>query len=265
MEYVEAILLGIVQGIAEFLPISSSGHLVIAGDLIHRATGREMNLENQLQLNVAVHLGTLFSILVVYRNDLLRVLRDVRLCLLIVLATIPVAVVGLLFHDVIEQQLQSPLSAGIMLFLTAALLLCANASPGGNVELNRISVTQAGLIGLFQAFAIVPGISRSGSTISGGLILDLKPDDAARFSFLIAVPAIGGAVVLTAAKMAKGEGSAQPLSVLAVGAAVAFVVGWASLSWLIGIVRRGQLRWFAWYCVAVGTATVLWQLAERAN
>ena len=262
-EYLEAVLLGIVQGIAEFLPVSSSGHLVIAGDLLQRWTGRKVDPERNLQLNVAVHLGTLFSILVVYRRDLLRVLRNLRLCLFIVLATVPVAIVGLSCKEIVETHLMNPLAAGIGLFITAGILALAERSASGEAAMESITGKQAGIIGLFQAIAIVPGISRSGSTISGGLLTGLKPEDAARFSFLIAIPAIAGAVVVTSKGIFDGEGGDNPLPALLVGAVVAFLVGCVSLRWLIGLIRRRQLRWFAWYCVVAGGVTVIWQLGER--
>ncbi|MFQ5732367.1 MAG: undecaprenyl-diphosphate phosphatase [Planctomycetaceae bacterium] len=262
MDYLEAVLLGVVQGVAEFLPISSSGHLVIVGAVLREWTGREVDPESNLQLNVAVHLGTLFSILLVYRRDLPRVLRDVRLCLFIVLATLPVAVVGLTLQDVLKAHLFTPLAAGVCLFVTAGLLACAERSPGGSSTTGCMTAKQAGTIGLFQALAILPGVSRSGSTISAGLLTGMEPDDAARFSFFIAIPAIAGAVVVTAKDMLTGEGGDTSLPVLLVGAAVAFLVGWLSLRGLLGLVRRRQLRWFAWYCAVAGAATVAWQLAR---
>jgi len=262
-DILRAILLGVVQGITEFLPVSSSGHLVIVNDLLQRWTDKQVDPESNLQLNVAVHLGTLFSILVVYRRDLPGVLRNVRLGALIVLATVPVAVMGLLFKDVIETHLLNPLSAGISLLLTATLLMIAERVRGGEARMESLTVRQAGIIGLFQAVAIVPGVSRSGSTISGGLLTGMKPEEAARFSFLIAIPAIAGAVVLTTKDILDGEAQENTLTVLLVGAAVAFLVGWLSLHWLIGVVRRRRLRWFAWYCGIAGTAAIIWQVVER--
>jgi len=262
-DYLEAVLLGIVQGIAEFLPISSSGHLVIAGELVQRFTGRTVDPESNLQLNVALHLGTLFSILAVYRRDLPAVLRNMRLCGLIVLATVPVGIVGLLLKDTIEEHLLNPLAAGVCLFVTAGMLALAERTAGGETPLQKLTVLQAAVVGLFQAIAILPGVSRSGSTISGGMLTGLKPEDAARFSFLIAIPAIGGAVVLTFKSMLEGKGGDNPLPVLLAGAMVAFLVGWGSLRGLIGLIRRRQLRWFAWYCALAGTATVVWQVSER--
>jgi undecaprenyl-diphosphatase len=262
-DYLEAVLLGIVQGVAEFLPVSSSGHLVIAGELVQRFTGRTVDPESNLQMTVALHLGTLLSILVVYRRDLPAVLRNSRLCALIVLATVPVGIVGLLLKDAIEQHLLNPLAAGVCLFVTAAMLALAERTAGGEATIHQMTTRQAGIIGLFQAVAILPGVSRSGSTISAGLLTGLKPEDAARFSFLIAIPAIGGAVVLTTKHMLEGKGGDNPPAVLLAGAAVAFLVGWVSLRALIGLIRRRRLRWFAWYCALAGAATVAWQVSER--
>lgn len=261
MDYLKAILLGVVQGVAEFLPISSSGHLVIAGELVHRLTGRDVaDPQSDLQLYVALHLGTLFSILVVYRRDLLPVLRNVRLSAFIVVATVPAAIVGLLGKDAVEAYLLSPLAAGIGLLVTAALLAWAQSASGGSAVAEDLTFAKAGIIGLFQAVALAPGVSRSGSSISGGMLCGLQPDQAARFSFLIAVPAIAGASV----RLLAGEGGAFPLPALLAGALVSFFVGWGSLNWLLGIVRRGQLRWFCWYCATVGTAAIVWQVIERS-
>ena len=260
-ELITAIILGIVQGIAEFLPISSSGHIVIVNELLQRSNGRVADAANTLQMNIAVHLGTLFSILVVYRKDLVPLLKNVRLGLLIVLATLPVVVVALLLREPV-QQIHTPLAAGIGLFITAGFLLLADFSSGGEEGIEQLTPLRAGLIGCFQALAIVPGVSRSGSTISGGLLTGLRPDAAAKFSFFIAIPAILGAVVFSAKGMLDGKGGNNPPLMLVIGAVVAFLVGWGSLTALLALVRRRRLRWFAWYCLAVGTAVVVWQVAE---
>lgn len=262
MDYLDALLLGIIQGVAEFLPISSSGHLVIADALLRDLRGREFDPEANLQLNVAVHLGTLFSILVVYRRDLLPLLRNRRLCLLIVLATLPLVFPGLLAKHFVETYMFNPLAAGFCLFVTAGLLTWAERAPGGDATTDGMTPKQAGVIGLFQVVALLPGVSRSGSTISAGLLTGLQPDDAARFSFFIAIPAIAGAAVLTARDVVQGGSVSTPLPVLLVGAGVAFLVGWVSLRGLLGLVRRRQLKWFAWYCALAGAATVIWQLAK---
>lgn len=262
-EYLEAVILGVVQGIAEFLPISSSGHLVIFSEILHRLTGRQVSPEENMQLNVALHFGTLLSILVVYRRDIFQLRHNYRLCCWIVLATFPVALIGLTFKDVIEQSLQNPLTAGIFLILTAALLFAAHKQQNANVPLENLSWTQALTIGFFQAVAIIPGISRSGSTIAGGLVVGVRRDAATTFSFLIAIPAIMGAVVLTVADIASEKSDPNALLPLLIGAVVSFGVGYFALHWLIRLISHKKLHWFAWYCAFAGVSTVIWQLIEQ--
>ena len=259
--YLEAIGLGIIQGIAEFLPISSSGHLVIASAVIHQVTGRVVDPDSNLQMTVALHLGTLLSILAVYRRDLQKLLGQPRLCLEIVVATIPIAIVGFTLKDAIKAHLFNPLAAGFCLWVTAAVLFVGRRADRDELAVENAGWARSVLIGLFQAVAIVPGISRSGSTIAGGLIVGLRREAATTFSFLIAIPAIAGAVVLTSKDILEGQGGDNSLGVLAVGAFVSFVVGFFALRWLIRLVSQRKLHWFAWYCLAVGTATILWQLA----
>jgi undecaprenyl-diphosphatase len=257
-EYIEALILGVVQGIAEFLPISSSGHLVILSELLHQMTGREVDPHSSLQMNVALHFGTLLSILVVYREDLIHLIDNRRLCLWIVLATVPVVMVGGGFKDVIEQNMPSPLLAGYFLLVTAALLLAAHKSRNADIPLEKLSWLQALTIGVFQAVAILPGISRSGSTIAGGLVVGIRRDAATTFSFFIAIPAILGAVCLALLDIAEGNGGVHSPSALLLGAAVSFVVGVFSLRWLIRLISRQKLYWFAWYCAIAGLVTILY-------
>jgi len=258
--YLEAVGLGIIQGISEFLPISSSGHLVIVSEVIHQLTGRQVDPESNLQMTVALHLGTLLSILVVYRRDLRNLIRQPRLCLAIVAATIPIVIVGFTLKDAIKTHLFNPLAAGCGLWLTAGLLFCGQRADRDELSLPSVGWKRSVVIGLFQAVAIVPGVSRSGSTIAGGLIVGLRRDAATTFSFLIAIPAIAGAVVLTAKDIFEGQGGDNSLGVLAVGAFVSFVIGFFALRWLIRLVSQRKLHWFAWYCLCAGTAAVLWQL-----
>ena len=258
-EYVQAVVLGIIQGIAEFLPISSSGHLVVVSEVLRQWTGKEFDAKSSLQMNVALHLGTLLSILVVYRDDLLRVARNLRMCVLLGAATVPLVVVGVAAHDFVEKSLQTSYVAGFGFLITAGLLWVAQRREQGTVTVESLSWRTAGVVGLFQAVAIVPGISRSGSTISAGVLVGLRRDDSCRFSFLIAVPAIAGAGIWMAAGIFRGEGSAVSWPALLIGACVAFVVGLFSLRWLILLVARQKLHWFAWYCVLAGLLTILWQ------
>lgn len=262
-DYIEAVLLGIVQGIAEFLPISSSGHLVILQRPLGRLLGTQHAGAEHLHLNVALHLGTLGSILVVYRRDLVRLLANLRLCSAIVVATIPLIVVGLTLKETVESAFDSPLLAGCGLLATAAVLLAGQRLQRSAVPLEEMSWRQAAAIGLFQAAAILPGVSRSGSTIAGGLLAGLARNAAATFSFFIAIPALAGASVLVAKDIWTGPAGVASLSVLGVGAAVSFAVGYLSLRCLLQVIARGKLHWFAYYCASVAAVTIVWQCWEK--
>lgn len=261
MDYFTVILLGIIQGIAEFLPISSSGHLVIAAELLTHLGHPQGNLKS-IEINIALHIGTLLSIVFVYRRHFAPVLRQPRLILAIVVATLPLVPVALLFRKSIEGSFETPLMAGIMLCVTALLMAAARVVERGTREIGDIGVREGLLVGLFQAAALLPGLSRSGSTIFGGLVGGLKRDAAANFSFYIAVPAILGATVLYGRKLwEQGAGDVAPGPMLA-GAATSFLVGVLALQGLLSVVQRQKLHWFAWYCGTVGAATVVWQLSQ---
>lgn len=284
-QLLQAVLLGILQGIAEFLPISSSGHLVVMGELLQRMTGTALTQE-KLALNIALHLGTLGSILVVYRRDLLAMWRKPRVVLMVALGTIPAAVVGILFKSKLEATFENPLGVGCGWLLTAAALWLAMRFQGGETTLEEVCPSQALTVGAFQMCALIfRGFSRSGSTISGGLMCGLRRDTAAQFSFLLAIPAIGGAALvesrhyllagwraLTGQAAGGTGGSASPAIVplsaadllpMCVGAGVSFVVGLLALKLLLRWIAQGRLYWFAVYCATIGTATIFWQLYER--
>jgi undecaprenyl-diphosphatase len=258
-----AILLGILQGIAEFLPISSSGHLVIAQALLkHFSTTPLPEWLDGMTMNVALHFGTLLSIAVVYRHDLLHTARQPRLLLQLVIASIPVAVIGLGFKDALETLFNSPLTAACCLLVTAAILLAARQLQSGSTPLEALPHRSAILIGLFQAVAILPGISRAGSTVGAGLICGLKSAEAARFSFFLAIPAIGGATLIETLKVfTRGDENPPQILPLLVGALTSFLVGTLSLRWLIRQLAANRLHWFAAWCTLVGTATLIWQLS----
>jgi undecaprenyl-diphosphatase len=259
MDYFTVILLGILQGIAEFLPISSSGHLVIAGELLQGLGHSSANLTS-IEVNVALHVGTLLSIVYVYRRHFRDVLRRPRLILAILLATLPLIPMGLFLKAEIDRLFETPLVAGCMLCVTAALMAAARHVERGDRTLDDLGPRDALLVGLFQAAAILPGLSRSGSTIFGGLLSGLRRDAAADFSFYIAVPAILGAAVLHARDLwEQGAGDVAPGPLLA-GAVTSFVVGVCALKALLRLVTRQKLHWFAWYCGFVGLATIGWQL-----
>jgi len=244
----EIILLGIVQGISEFLPISSDGHLVIVEALLGH------NTEN-LSLNIALHFGTLMSILLVYRKDILPALKQPKLVAAIVVATLPVVVAALLFGDLFESASNSPLIAGIGLLYTAGLLFLTPGIDNGTRDMQDIRLRDALVIGLLQALAPLPGVSRSGSTIVAALLMGIRRDVAANFSFYIAVPAIAGAVTkeLLFDDLPRTIASGP----LAAGMLVAFVVGVIALQGLLRIVSARKLIWFAWYVLVLAVLTIL--------
>ncbi|MEO1616514.1 MAG: undecaprenyl-diphosphate phosphatase [Planctomycetota bacterium] len=256
---IETLILAVVQGIAEFLPISSSGHLVILGAVFNHFSGDAP--ESSPTMEIILHAGTLGSILLIFWKRILALLtEDRRVIPLLVVGTIPAAVVGLLLKSQFESLLKNPTVAGAMLIITGAFLIILGRLKKGEGEYRGMSFLGALIVGSFQAFAILPGISRSGSTILGGRLLGLKTDDAVTFSFLLAIPAIAGATVLELKDVLedRAAGVNMPYSVmeLAVGASVSFVVGIVALKWLIGWSRQERLHWFAAWCIPVGLITL---------
>ena len=258
-------MLGIIQGISEFLPISSSGHIVLVSELFSDVSGTGDALNGAaLETNIALHLGTFFSILVVYVRQILMLVRQPRLALAIVVASIPVAIIGFAMESYVELAISEPLFVGWGLLFTATILVVGQRLERGTEVLEDISVRSMWVVGLFQACAIMPGISRSGATIAGGLLAGLRRDQAATFSFLIALPAIAGASFKKALSFVQ-QGSIEqlPLAAMAIGAVTAFIVGYFALRWLLKLVAERKLHWFTWYCATVGIATIIWQLAAR--
>ena len=242
------------RGIAEFLPISSSGHLVILGALLGKLT-------ESPTLEVILHAGTLGSILVVFWRRILKLLSsDRRVISLLVVGTIPAAVVGLTIKKYCEQILHNPLLVGSMLICTGVMLIVIGRLQPRQGDYQSKSLWAAFGVGCFQAFAILPGVSRSGSTILGGRLLGLKNDDSVTFSFLLAIPAILGATVLTLKDVYEDVSNGIPigytLGELLAGAAVSFVVGIFALRWLIGWSRQDRLHWFAWWCIPLGILVI---------
>ncbi len=251
----EIILLGIVQGLTEFLPVSSSGHLVVANAILE-ALGSPP-VEDLVEVEVVLHLGTLAAVLVFYRNEITRLLTSDRKVLVpLAISTVPAAVVGLQMDD---KLLANALLAGLMFPLTAVGLLWISRRETGDGDYANLRPGQALWIGLLQALAILPGISRSGATIVGGLSVGLKREQAATFAFLMALPTIGGGGLLKGIEAYREGSTGTPLATLAVGFVISMIVGWASLHLLIHWVRRGQLAMFAWYLLPLGVAVIIWQ------
>jgi undecaprenyl-diphosphatase len=260
----QVLVLAVVQGITEFLPISSDGHLVLIAPLLFNGA----DAPQMLDLTIVLHLGTLGSILLYYRRRIGRLFFEDRwVAMLIVLGTIPavalVLVAKLLLDDLFEPILQSKLLAGFMLPVTGIALLYSLRAGTGNRDYHELTPAQSLLIGSAQALAILPGLSRSGSTIATGLLLGMSRSAAASFSFLLAIPALAGAGAYEAASLLKEEVhlSTTPAN-LAIGAAASFVVGLAALQLLDKLLQRGRLHYFGWYCIALGIVVIAWQLSS---
>ncbi len=260
LNQLSAILLGLLQGITEFLPVSSSGHLVLAQHLL----GLD---EPEMLFDVALHIGTLVAVAAVFWRDLWSMLRGLwardqegrqgrRLLLLVVVGTVPAAVIGLLFKDLFESLFSSVPAVGVALLITGGLLMVTRLAGPASRGLMATGPGRALWVGVFQAMAITPGISRSGSTIAAALLAGMDRDLAARFSFVLSVPAILGALLLQL--MHLNQAAPVGLSPLLTGAAVAAVSGFVALKLLIRLVRGGRLHLFAWYCWALGLAALAW-------
>lgn len=246
----EIVILAIVQGIAEFLPISSSGHLVILGAFLG------LKDENPT-LEIILHAGTLGSIFVIYWKRIRDLLmHHQRVIPLLAVGTIPAGILGVAIKTQAQWLLGSPALAGAMLIVTGGLLLLLKWLPEGDTEYAKMSYAGALAIGCFQAFALLPGLSRSGATIVGGRIAGLTREDAVTFSFLLAIPAILGASVLSAKDLLSGGTSGEQFGLLALGAALAFGVGIFALRWLIRWTQQGRLYLFAAWCIPAGIAVL---------
>ncbi len=263
MEWFEALILGIIQGLTEYLPVSSSGHLAIGANLFG------LSGEENLTFTVAVHVATVLSTIVILWREIVWLITDLfkfkwnegtKYIVNIIISMIPVGIVGLFFKDKVEAIFGSGLLVvGICLLVTATLLAFSYWAKPRQRE--NISPLHAFIIGLAQALAVLPGLSRSGSTIAMGLLLGNKKERLAQFSFLMVIPPILGEALLDVKDMAEmGVSQAMaglpPLSLL-VGFLAAFVSGCIACQWMINIVKRGKLIWFALYCAIVGTLTIV--------
>ncbi len=251
------IVLAIVQGVTEFLPISSDGHLAVVMPLLYGKAP-----ESALGMTIVLHMGTLLSIIIFYRRRIIELLQqDWGTVLAIIVGTIPAVLLGFPMKKFGESILESPLLAGFMLPVTGLAVLFAHHCQAGKMEYQKISLLRAWWIGVCQALAILPGLSRSGSTIACGVGVGLSRPSAATFSFLLAIPALAGAGLLEMIDIVKGEHAFNsPASHLVLGAVVSFVVGMFALSWLNRWLERGKFHYFAYYCFVLGAVVIAWQL-----
>ncbi len=265
MLWFAVIFLAVLQAITEFLPISSSGHLVVV-QAFFQQQGVMLLPEAQIfTLDVVLHVGSLLSIVVFYRRRIWELLTsDRRVIALVVVGSIPAGIVGFTLKSIFEEMFQNPMGVGCLFFVTGAILLWADQRPQGEIKYQAMSYWRALVVGLAQAVAILPGISRSGSTITAGLGVGLRRQDAATFSFLLAIPAIAGAGLKDAYDNLWKNGNGAMLQgefglMLLAGMLISFVVGLFALAWLIRWLEKGRLHWFAWWVFALGTAVLVWQ------
>ncbi len=250
---VSAVLLGILQGFTEFLPVSSSGHLVLAQRVLPGFSAPPAAFEALL------HAGTLAAVVAFFRRDILAFLSSAgtregrRLPLLILLGSLPAAVIGLSFRRQLEGLFASPVVAAAGLLVTAGLLLVAWRFGRGERASQSLGWGEALLIGAFQAVAIAPGVSRSGATIACALLLGLAGREAARFSFLLSLPAVAGAVLLEGKEVA----SSPHLGAFLLGTAAAAAVGYLAIAWMMRLLARRTLLPFAVYCAVLGSLSLL--------
>lgn len=264
MSLINAILLGLLQGITEFLPISSSGHLVLAQSFLGIK-------EPGLALDIALHFGTFFSVVVVFWKEIIKIFNGLinikskdkteeqsvagRIGILILVGSIPAGFIGIIFGKQIETLFQTPSFVGFTLVITAAILFIGNRFKG-NSGLSNITSKDAFIIGSWQAFAILPGISRSGSTIVAAMMRGIDAETAARFSLLLSLPVILGANLILMNGSTTGS---VPVFPLLTGIIVAFLSGIAAINILIKLTVKRKLNIFAWWCLSVGLLTIIFK------
>ena len=265
MTVIEAILLGILQGITEFLPVSSSGHTIIGAELLG------LSGEENLSFSIVVHAATVLSTIIILWSEIWKLLQGVfkfrwneemQYVAKIFLSMIPVLIIGLFFKSYVERLFGSGLLiVGCCLLLTAALLIFASkAKPK---EKKNISLLDAFIIGLAQAVAVLPGLSRSGSTIATGILLGNKKESVAKFSFLmVLIPILGEAILSMKDFSTAGNDAILSPVVLLSGFLAAFITGCLACKWMISLVKKGKLLYFAIYCTTIGIFSIVYYFVK---
>ena len=260
MDWIEALVLGIIQGLTEFLPVSSSGHLELAKLILpSQYTG-----ESSMLMTVVLHFATALSTVVIFRKDLLQIIKGLfqfqwneatKFSVKIIISMIPAAFVGVFFDDIIESFFNDAvLLVGSMLLVTGGLLFLADKTKNTTKE---VRFFHSIIIGISQAIAILPGISRSGATIGTSVLLGIDREKAARFSFLMVVPLIFGKIakdLLSDKFIIEG----LDITALSVGFVAAFITGLFACTWMISLVKKSKLVYFSFYCFVVGIAAIIW-------
>lgn len=268
-DVLRAIVLGIVQGLSEFLPISSSGHLIVVRELF----GWEFT--DDIVFDVSLHVGTTVAVLVYFWHDWLRMARsglrwltgdrerrvaeeghDAHALGLLVIGSIPIAIVGGLLADTVEDEIRDPIVVGVMLIVFAIVLFAAERTFRGDRSLGEIKPIDAILIGGAQAIALVPGVSRSGITISAALARGMSRQEAARFSFLLSTPAIGGAALLSLGDAVSNDTIGDQLDIILAGAVTSAIVGWLAIAVFMRLIQTQSFLPFVVYRIIAGTFVI---------
>lgn len=267
LDLIKAIILGIIQGLTEFLPISSSGHLVIGAEILNFH-------EPGIAFEVFLHCGTLVAVIIVFRRDLISMVRslfvssvarreDPNLALSfqwninIIIATLPAVVVGLFLKDSIDRIFDTIIITFSMITVTGVTMVLTQFIHEKGAPVTRL---RALLIGVAQALAILPGLSRSGSTIFTGMLLGVNRETAARFSFIMSIPAILGAVVLNLGELIATPPPTEELLAIFVGTVASLISGYFAIILLMRMIRKGSLEWFGYYCLVIATLGFGWHL-----
>ena len=275
MNILQGIIIGIVQGLTEFLPVSSSAHLMFIQNIL--------GVESSLAFDTFLHLGTLLAVLIYFRADIIKMIEawllsvgDIlqhrfkegfysdpykRLAWYVILATIPVGIVGVLFESQVDTLFAGALYVpGFFLFVTGTILYLSQRMASGQIDMSHMGWAQSLFMGLGQACAIMPGLSRSGTTIAAGLVMGLDKEFAAKFSFILSIPAIFGAFVLQLKDIGlsmSGDGAA-----IILGFAAAFISGYLAIKWLLDLIQNKSLDIFAYYCWVVGVIVFVGSIAH---
>lgn len=272
MDIIQAIIIGLVQGLTEFLPVSSSAHLIFAQQALGVA-------DVGLAFDVLLHVGTLVAVIVYFFNDIVNMIKGFLLSLvdlkdgnfmgelkkdpykklawLTILATIPIGIVGVLFNDIVESMFQGLTVPAFLLLITGCLLYLSQRMNSGRIDVRNITLKEALIMGCGQALAILPGLSRSGTTIAAGLFAGLDKEFAAKFSFILSIPAILGAAVFQLKDL---SGGSVEIGACIAGFIVAVISGYLAISVLLKIVREKSLDIFAYYCWIVGIIVLVGSL-----
>ena len=266
------LVLGLVQGIAEFLPISSSGHLVLFQHISFFRNSIGGNSKDfDVLISVFLHIASLVAILIYLRKDIIKIIKgvyndiinknyeggDIKIIINIIIATLPAGIIGVLFHDFFESLFSSPVTVFFMLIINGIILISTKKIRLKSRKLDEIGLWGALFTGLFQAVAIIPGISRAGMTITGGMISGLEPEESARFSFLMAIPVIAGAGLLESVKAAKTGIPGDMALPLSISMLFTVIISLVSLKILFAVVKRVKLDLFGYYTILAGISGLI--------